>query len=263
MIVFLVLLVLEARDLHRCFDHRRVRALDGVSLEVARGECLGILGPSGAGKSTLARCLVGLERLDSGEVRLDGQVLKRGRLALRRHWAKHVQMVWQDPFAALSPFVDAAATIGEALENFSGLSPGARDSRVEELMNLVGLSKELSRRRPAGLSGGQCQRIVIARALAVEPDYLICDEPLSALDCTTRVQILDLIDRLIQKFGVAVIFISHDLAAVRSLATSVAVMARGRIVEHGPVTILDRPSHPVTQALRAAELPAAFDAVRG
>lgn len=250
--------MLEARDLRRCFRHRGVRALDGVSLTLARGECLGIVGPSGSGKSTLARCLVGLERLDAGEILLDGERLAPARWARRRDWARRVQLIWQDPRAALSPYVDVATAIGEPLANFFRVSPDARAARVAALMDCVGLPTAVLSRRPAGLSGGQCQRVVIARALAVEPDFLICDEPLSALDCTTQAQILDLVERLMRELRLTVIFISHDLAAVRSLATSVAVMAGGRIVERGPVGILDHPRHPVTQALQGAELAAEF-----
>jgi ABC-type glutathione transport system ATPase component len=250
--------VLEVRNLRRRFRRHRVRALDGVSISLAKGECLGVVGPSGSGKSTLARCLVGLERPDSGEITLDGAALGNAGRAHRRDWARRVQMVWQDPRAALSPYVDVAAAVGEALEGFSGLCQAARDARIASLMGRVGLAPEILGRRPPGLSGGQCQRIVIARALAVEPDLLICDEPLSALDCTTQAQILDLVEGLIRELGLTVIFISHDLAAVRTLATSVAVMAQGQIVERGPIAILDRPSHPVTRALLAAEFGAAF-----
>ncbi|MFO1055821.1 MAG: ATP-binding cassette domain-containing protein [Dongiaceae bacterium] len=246
--------MLEALDLHRRYRHRRVHALGGVSLAVRKGGRLGIVGPSGSGKSTLARCLVGLERPDAGEIRLDGRRLGRRGAEPRRHWVRRVQMIWQEPRAALSPFVDVGTTIGEPLENFATVSRAERADRVAALMEAVGLSPGLMVRRPAGLSGGQCQRVVIARALAATPDYLVCDEPLSALDCTTQAQILDLLDRLTAELGLAVILISHDLAVLRGFVEEVAVLADGRIVERGPAAILDHPQHPVTRALKAAEL---------
>ncbi|MGI4953123.1 MAG: ABC transporter ATP-binding protein [Janthinobacterium lividum] len=257
--------LLRADDLVRTFSARRglgamlrgerpgVRALAGVTLSVARGETLAVVGESGCGKSTLARALVGLVPLDGGQVVFDGQDALALNGAGRRAYNRRVQMVFQDPYGSLNPRMSVGETLGEALRVHRMVAADAIPSRIAGLLALVGLPAAAAARLPHAFSGGQRQRIAIARALAVEPDLLIADEIVSALDVSVQAQILNLLVDMQERLGLAILFISHDLRVVRHLAHRVAVMYLGRVVESGPAdAVFAGPLHPYTQALLRA-----------
>ena len=213
-------------------------ALDDVSIEVRAGEAVGIVGESGSGKTTLARCLVGLERADAGTIDWRGDITG----------AQRAQIVFQDPTSALNPRMTIGASLAEALR-----VGGRPTSEVDELLHLVGLPAEYARRRPSGLSGGEQQRVAIARAIAPGPQLLICDEPVSSLDVSVQAQILNLMNDLLDRLGIALLFITHDLAVVRQVVNRVYVMQGGRVVETGEMDELIRePRHNYTRQLFAA-----------
>jgi peptide/nickel transport system ATP-binding protein len=227
-----------------------VRAVDGGSFHVAAGETVGLVGESGCGKSTLARMLMGLEPVDVGEIRFDGRTLdardRDGMAAARRD----MQIVFQDPYSSLNPRFTVRRTLAEVLTVRGMRDRSAREHRVDELLDLVGLRSEFARRRPRELSGGQRQRVVIARALAVQPRMIVADEAVSALDVSVQAQVLNLFARLQDELGLTYLFISHDLDVVRHLCGRVLVMYLGRIVESGPTEqVLHAPQHPYTRAL--------------
>lgn len=231
--------------------HGSMRAVDGVSFSLAPGETLGLVGESGSGKSTVARLVVRLLEPSKGTVRIDGSdVSHLSRRALRAV-RRRVQIVFQDPYASLDPRMTARAIVAEPLR----IAGRSREigARVPEVFALVGLGPEHEGRYPHELSGGQRQRVGIARALVVEPELLVLDEPVTALDGSIQAQILNLLARLQSELGLAYLFIAHDLAVVRHLADRVAVMHLGRIVETAPAEELFRaPAHPYTQALLSA-----------
>jgi oligopeptide/dipeptide ABC transporter ATP-binding protein len=244
---------LQATDLVRVYPGGRSgndakTALDGVSLKLGEGTCLGIVGESGCGKSTLARLLIGLEPPTSGRVELYGQPLDaRG----RQQRARLIQLVSQDPFSSLNPRLSAGSAITEVLR-VHRRAPGraAAADRVAELLGMVSLEPRFATRLPHELSGGQAQRVAIARALAAEPKILILDEPTSALDVSVRAGVINLLARLRSELGLSYLFISHDMAMIRQLSDSVGVMYQGRFVETGPwQDVLSSPRHPYTQAL--------------
>jgi oligopeptide/dipeptide ABC transporter ATP-binding protein len=247
-----------------------VRALNGVSFEVRRGETLGIVGESGCGKSTLARCLVRLYNPDAGKVVYDGEDVLAFEGAQRRAYHRRVQMVFQDPYSSLNPRMTVRQTLAEAIR-FHGLRQGAAiETRIAELLDLVRLPSDAAQRYPHEFSGGQRQRIGIARALAVEPECLIADELVSALDVSVQAQIVNLLLELQAKLGLTILFIAHDLRLVRHISHRVAVMYLGAIVELAETErLFSRPSHPYTAALlkAAPELDPAHrsttEAVRG
>ncbi|MDJ0388833.1 ATP-binding cassette domain-containing protein [Roseomonas sp. E05] len=258
--------VLRADDLERGFPGRRsfgemlrgrprpvVQALAGVSLTLNRGETLAVVGESGCGKSTVARALVRLIDLDAGQIDFEGQDVRTLRGEALRRYNRRVQMVFQDPYGSLNPRMTVGETLAEALNVHRMVPPGQVAGRVAELLALVRLPADSAARLPHEFSGGQRQRIAIARALAVEPEVLIADEIVSALDVSVQAQILNLLLDMQERLGLSILFVSHDLRVVRHLAHQVAVMYLGRVVELGPAEALfQRPKHPYTQALLRA-----------
>jgi oligopeptide/dipeptide ABC transporter ATP-binding protein len=254
--------LLQADDLVRSFpvrslvwDHRRpvVRALNGVSLSVARGETLAVVGESGCGKSTLARAIVRLIELDSGQIRFAGEDVRALRGEALRQYNRRVQLVFQDPYGSLNPRMTVGEMLDEALRVHQIVAPSQRATRIAELLTLVRLPSGAAGRFPHEFSGGQRQRIAIARALSVQPDMLIADEIVSALDVSVQAQILNLLLDLQRDLGLALVFVSHDLRVVRHLAHRVAVMYMGRVVEVGDAdAVFTSPLHPYTQALLRA-----------
>ncbi len=250
--------MLEVRDVVKRYPVRgrdtELTALAGVSFDLAAGETLGILGESGCGKSTLAKVLVQLERPTAGTVTLDGIDLTSLRGRALREQRRRIQMVFQDPYSSLNPRQRIADILGAVLE-VHRLTATARQrrERVAGLLETVGLDPAHAQRFPHELSGGQRQRVGIARALALAPEVIVLDEPVSALDVSVRAEVMNLLARLKAELGVAYVFISHDVSMVRHLADRVAVMYLGRVVEIGAWRdVVDHPSHPYTQALRAA-----------
>jgi len=234
-------------------EHSRRPALVDVSLRLERGEILGVVGESGSGKSTLARCVSLLERPDSGRVVFDGiDLTSLGTRALRPH-RRRVQIVFQDPYASLNPRLTIRSMLAEVLHVHRLVPRDGIGTRIDELLALVGLPAAAADRYPSDFSGGQRQRVCIARALAAEPDILIADEAVSALDVSIQAQVLNLLMRLRDELGLTMIFISHDLHVVRRIAPRIAVMFGGRIVELLPPGVpLEDARHPYTRALLAA-----------
>ncbi|ANY17484.1 ABC transporter ATP-binding protein [Bordetella pseudohinzii] len=250
--------LLRASQVSRRFDisagmfraRRTLHAVNGVDLQVERGSVLGIVGESGCGKSTLARLLLGLTSPSGGSIELDGQDI-RG--MDRRAMARRVQPVFQDPYSSLNPRRSIASIVSLPLEVHGIDNP--RQHKAIEMLERVGLPPRLAQNTPGQLSGGQRQRVAIARALVMKPDLVICDEPTSALDVSVQAQIMNLLMALRRDFNLTYVFISHNLAVVEHIATHVAVMYLGRVVESAPTAELyARPRHPYTQALLASVL---------
>jgi ABC-type oligopeptide transport system ATPase subunit len=235
------------------WGRRSAAALDGVSIAVERGRTLGLVGESGSGKSTLGRCVLGLVRPDSGHVVFDGVEVQALSGSALSDFRRRVQPVFQDPFGSLDPRWPVGRSVRESLDCFRIGTPADRDRRVLDLFSRVGLSPTLANRLPAALSGGQRQRVGIAAALASEPELIIADEPVSALDMSVQAQILNLFMDLQHDLGVASIFITHDLGVVEHVSHDVAVMYRGAIVESGDTdTIMNHPQQDYTRTLLAA-----------
>ncbi|HYX00786.1 MAG TPA: oligopeptide/dipeptide ABC transporter ATP-binding protein [Reyranella sp.] len=246
--------LLALRDVHVRFNTAAgvVRAVNGVSLELAKGETLGLVGESGCGKSTLGKAILKLVPLAGGEILVDGvdiAPLQRERLSEMR---RTVQMIFQDPYGSLNPRSTVGRSVAQPLI-IAGSKPAAAAARVDTLLGWVGLPADAKQRYPHEFSGGQRQRIGIARALALSPKLIICDEPVSALDVSVRAQVINLLEDLKSRFGVSYLFISHDLSVVEHIADRVAVMYLGTLVElGGRDQIWRNPQHPYTKALLAA-----------
>jgi ABC-type oligopeptide transport system ATPase subunit len=246
--------LLHIEHLVKSYPGVHSRAVDDISFSVEPGQVLGLVGESGSGKSTTARCAAGLLRPDSGTVRLDGREVTQARGRELRALRARMQMVFQDPYSSLNPRMTVEQLVGEGLiVHGIGGSAAARRARVVGLLELVGLSADQLPRHPRSFSGGQRQRIAIARALAVSPDLLICDEPVSSLDVSMQAQILNLFRDLRERLHLSMLFITHDLGVVRYICDRVAVMEHGRIVEIGDqAQVYQSPAHPYTRALLAA-----------
>ncbi|MFM6966787.1 MAG: ATP-binding cassette domain-containing protein, partial [Rhodoluna sp.] len=208
------------------------KALKGVSIDIRAGECVGLVGESGSGKTTLGRAVLGLAPVTAGSITMEGKEIAHATRAERNALARDIQVVFQDPYSSLNPSMTIEQILTEPL-TVRNVSRGAASARVRELLDSVGLPSDAAGRRPREFSGGQRQRIAIARALALDPKLIVCDEPVSALDLTTQARVLDLFLEIQERTGVAYLFISHDLAVVRHLSHRVAVMYQGEIVEWG------------------------------
>ncbi len=255
--------LVEVRDLTKVYPvgesifgtgaRGEVRAVDGVSLEIHRGETLGLLGESGSGKSTLGRLILRLIDPTAGTIRFDGRDITSVSQHDMRRWRRDMQIIFQDPFGSLDPRMQVEDVIAEPLVIHERLSRDVRRTCVAELLKAVGLDQSAARRFPHEFSGGQRQRIGIARALALRPQFIVADEPVSALDVSVAAQIVNLLAQLQREFGLTYLFISHSLPVVRYLATRIAVMYRGKLVELGTTEqITSHPAHAYTRTLLEA-----------
>ena len=248
--------LISIRDLKVHFNvagGRLVKAVDGVTLDIHKGETLGLVGESGCGKTTLGRAILRLTEITSGQVLYRDRDLAHLSARQMREERRHLQIIFQDPYASLNPRMTVGQIVGEPLDTFKLARGKAAERRVHELMETVGLSKRFIKRYPHEFSGGQRQRIGIARALAVDPDFIVADEPISALDVSIQAQIMNLLERLKREKNLTYLFISHDLRAVRHVSDRVAVMYLGKLVELTDAkTIYDEPLMPYTKALISA-----------
>jgi oligopeptide/dipeptide ABC transporter ATP-binding protein len=233
--------------------HGYARAVDGVNFEILPGQTLGLVGESGSGKSTLGRCVLRLVGIDGGELRIDGHDVTKASRSQLRTIRSNAQMIFQDPYSSFDPRATVGSSIVEPLRAHEQMSRRQREDRTAELVGLVGLGRQHLTRYPYQFSGGQLQRLAIARALAINPSLVVCDEPVSSLDVSTQAQVINLMRRLQRDLGVAYLFIAHDLSVVRHVSHDIAVMYLGRIVEQGQAEVVyTSPKHPYTEALLSA-----------
>ena len=230
-----------------------IHAVNGVSLEIAKGETLGIVGESGCGKSTLGRTILKVWEPDAGHIWCDGTDITDFSRRQMRPWRRRMQMIFQDPYASLNPRFTVGELIAEPMEIYETHGLQEQTERVQELLQIVGLKPDHIRRYPHEFSGGQRQRIGIARALALEPEFIVCDEPISALDVSIQAQIVSLLERIQDEKGISYLFIAHDLTMVRHISHRIGVMYMGKLVEIGPADeVCEHPIHPYTQLLMSA-----------
>ncbi|RME78904.1 MAG: ATP-binding cassette domain-containing protein [Chloroflexi bacterium] len=230
-----------------------IKAVDGLNFFIRKGETLGLVGESGCGKSTTGRAILQLYRPTAGTVEFKGVELTSLKGESLRRMRRHMQMIFQDPYASLNPRMTVGSIVGEPLEVHNIATGKEKRERVRELLHIVGLNPYFINRYPHEFSGGQRQRIGVARALAVQPDFIVCDEPISALDVSIQAQVINLLEDLQERFGLTYLFIAHDLAVVRHISDRIAVMYLGKIVElTDRKTLYEQPLHPYTQALLSA-----------
>ncbi|MGI9615116.1 MAG: ABC transporter ATP-binding protein [Acidimicrobiales bacterium] len=230
-----------------------VQAVDDVSFDIYRGETLGLVGESGSGKTTTGRVVLQLDQATGGSIKFDGHEVNTISGEELRKLRPRMQTIFQDPHASLNPRMTVASIVGEPLREHKVVPKRELDGRIDELLSMVGLHPSHANRYPHEFSGGQRQRIGIARAIALNPDFIVCDEPIAALDVSIQAQVVNLLERLQDQLKLTYLFISHDLSMVRHIADRVAVMYLGKIVELAPVDVLyDNPAHPYTKALHSA-----------
>ncbi len=248
--------ILEVKNLKKYFNvgkNKTLKAVDDISFSIEKGETLGLVGESGCGKTTCGRTVIGLYEKTDGEIFLKGKVLKNKTLKERKEKAKIAQMIFQDPYASLNTRMTVGDIIAEGIDIHKLYKGKQREERVYELLSLVGLNKSHASRFPHEFSGGQRQRIGIARALAVEPEFIVCDEPISALDVSIQAQVVNLLVSLQQRLGLTYLFIAHDLSMVRHISDRVGVMYLGNLVELAPSeSLYTEPLHPYSELLLSA-----------
>ena len=255
--------MVEVRQLQKYFPIRRgiifarkvgdVKAVDGVTFQIHKGETLGLVGESGSGKTTVGRAILRLHESDQGEIILDGEDFRRLKGKQLRRMRRRTQMIFQDPYASLNPRMPVHAIISDPLEVGGGYNRKQLRARVDELLDMVGLDSSIRNRYPHEFSGGQRQRVGIARALALKPEFIVCDEAIASLDVSIQAQIVNLLADLQRQFNITYLFIAHDLSMVRHISDHIAVMYLGKIMElAGRDEIFDNPLHPYTQALISA-----------
>ena len=248
--------LIEVKDLKKYFQvgrNQTLKAVDGVNFKIYKGETLGIVGESGCGKTTCGKTVMGLYKATGGEVLFDGVDINKLNKNEKKEFTKRAQIIFQDPYSSLNPRMTVGDIIGEGIDIHKLYTGKERQEKIYELLELVGLNREHALRFPHEFSGGQRQRIGIARALAIEPEFIVCDEPISALDVSIQAQVVNLLIELQQKKNLTYLFISHDLSVVEHIADEVMVMYLGRCVEKGTKDqIFNNPRHPYTQALLSA-----------